>query len=58
MSGLGFDVILAAAMIVLAIWEAVIAIHTKSVKRIPLIVGAIAMAVVLLWLRGPEWWPW
>jgi hypothetical protein len=57
MNGLSFDVILAIAMIILALWETVIAIQTKSKQRAIVVVAALVAAGVLLWLHGPEWWP-
>lgn len=57
MSGMGFDVVLAAALIVFALWEGVIALKTNSRKRLFIVVGSLILALVLLYLRAPEWWP-
>lgn len=57
MSGLSFDVVLAIAMIVLALWEAVVGIKTKSYKRFIVVGVSLAAAGVLLWLHRGEWWP-
>ena len=56
-TGFGFDILLAIALIIFSSWEAVVALRTKSVKRIRLVVLALGMAGVLLWLRWPQWWP-
>lgn len=58
MSGLGFDVILAIALVVFSIWETTVAVREKSKKRMFLVAGSLIFAGILLYLRFPEWSPW
>jgi hypothetical protein len=57
MGQMGFDVVLAVALIFFALWEGVISIKEKSRKRALLVVGSLALAAILLYLRAPEWLP-
>lgn len=56
-SGLTFDLILAVALIVLALWEGVVALRKHEPKRFVVVVAALLAAAVLLVLRRSEWWP-
>lgn len=56
-SGLTFDLVLAVALVVLAIWEGTVAIRTHERKRFIVVVLSLIAAAVLLYLRAPEWWP-
>ena len=56
-SGSVFDLVLVVALIVLALWEGVVAIRKRERKRILVIVLALLAAAVLIYLRAPEWWP-
>jgi predicted MFS family arabinose efflux permease len=56
-SGFTFDIALAAALVVLGLWEAVVAVRRRERKRILVVVLSLAAAGVLLYLRAPEWWP-
>jgi hypothetical protein len=50
-SGFTFDLVLAAALVVLGLWEAVVAYRQKNKKKVLVILLALFMAAVLLWLR-------
>jgi hypothetical protein len=56
-SGLTFDLALSTALIVLAIWEGVVAIRKHEPKRFIAVGLSLLAAAVLLYLRAPEWWP-
>jgi hypothetical protein len=56
-SGLTFDLVLAAALIVLAIWEGVVALRKHEPKRFIVVALSLIAAAALLYLRAPEWWP-
>lgn len=53
-SGLTFDAILIALMVMLAIWETVVAVRRHEKKRVTVIVLALIAAAVLLYLRWPQ----
>ena len=57
MGQMGFDVVLAVALIFFALWEGVISIKEKSRKRALLVLGSLFLAAILLYLRAPEWLP-
>jgi hypothetical protein len=57
MGQMGFDVVLAVALIFFALWEGVISIKEKSRKRALLVLGSLVLAAILLYLRAPEWLP-
>ncbi len=56
-SGLTFDLILIALLIVLALWELGVAIWRREQKRLIVVVLGLIGAGVLLYLRAPQWWP-
>ncbi len=58
MSGLGFDIVLAIALIVFSIWESTVAFKEKSKKRMFLVIGSLVFAGILLYMRAPAWIPW